>query len=320
MKKGYDKTHIVVSSWAKYVVGHCSVLKRKEGYLLYYHGTTDEWRGNASYQMGVLSSPDLFSWKPPFEDNRIFKLERMPSWANRRSYGPFIAEFDSGILELYFSVVGDDGRIRIARGVSKDGLSWQLNPKRPIFQQENDVYSPCVFQRNGMYYMVFSEVKEGQYNIKLAKSGNRVDWEIEKGFRLDANDLYVLKTNGFIIDNKNKSYLYYTAGKKGERAYSIRLAISEDGFYYKDYKQSALSPGKRYNEEVAMGPFVIREGKKWFMFYESEMIGVRPLGETSLAVSEDGINWVRYSDNPILRSNFREEIIDRYLKGESQGG
>jgi len=83
----------------------------------------------------------------------------------------------------------------------------------------------------------------------------------------------------------------------------VYYAFSEDGLSWEKYGETpVLFPDSTYSWDsyhVSSGP-VIKENGIYKMYYSgwNDQYGDWPVG---LATSEDGINWTRYANNPIVQ-------------------
>ena len=84
------------------------------------------------------------------------------------------------------------------------------------------------------------------------------------------------------------------------RPYRVGFATSKDGISWTMYPSAVLSPTPgtwdAYTVEI---PMVIRENGGYKMWYSGSATGVSSL-HIGYATSHDGINWTKYSGNPLL--------------------
>lgn len=76
-----------------------------------------------------------------------------------------------------------------------------------------------------------------------------------------------------------------------------------------------LIPEKEYEGQNVMNPYVIydEEEKIFKMWYASGEY-IEP-DNICFATSSDGINWVKYSNNPIMKRSLEEDAMDNYKIG-----
>jgi predicted GH43/DUF377 family glycosyl hydrolase len=92
--------------------------------------------------------------------------------------------------------------------------------------------------------------------------------------------------------------LWYSASigpSGGWRPYRIGYATSEDGINWIVRADPVLTPGTtgEWDESTVEAAYVIRENGQYKMWYTSA-------GGIGYAISPDGINWTKYSGNPIF--------------------
>lgn len=123
----------------------------------------------------------------------------------------------------------------------------------------------------------------------------------------------VVNRGSLLIYNK-KYYLFYTGQNKGIS--KIGLATSENGInFYKYEKNPIIIPEFEFEKRSVMNPHVIydNEDKLFKMWYAA--------GETyepdviCYASSKNGINWVKYKNNPIFTSNPNKSTLDSFKVG-----
>jgi predicted GH43/DUF377 family glycosyl hydrolase len=82
----------------------------------------------------------------------------------------------------------------------------------------------------------------------------------------------------------------------GWRPYKIGFANSIDGVVWKIHSDPVLNPGSTgsWDASTVEAPFVVRENGQYKMWYTGGS------GKIGYATSPDGINWTKYSGNPIF--------------------
>jgi len=104
--------------------------------------------------------------------------------------------------------------------------------------------------------------------------------------------------------------MWYDGGLAG--ATSIGYATSNDGITWTKYPNPVLTPGEPGTwdaSQVGLGS-VVWNGTLFFMWYRANNAVTFPNGAVGLATSMDGINWIKYSSNPVLRPT---EADQRYI-------
>ncbi|MFA9375921.1 MAG: hypothetical protein ACERKZ_04115 [Lachnotalea sp.] len=169
-----------------------------------------------------------------------------------------------------------------------------------------DVLNPSVVKFNGKYYNYYSGYDGEVWRTGVAISDDGVNWKkndtspvldiSEQGW-----DSSYIAANGSAICYNDKIYYYYHGVNKDTGRASIGLAISQDGINFEKYgNEPFITSGTEntWNSVSVADPYVIEHEGKIYMYYLGENeLGVQRLG---VAVSEDGINWIENSLNPIM--------------------
>ena len=107
-----------------------------------------------------------------------------------------------------------------------------------------------------------------------------------------------------------KNFIY------GKGKSEIGFAISDDGYNFIKYKNNpVMIPEFDYEKNSVMNPHVIYDKnekifKMWYAAgetYEPDVI--------CYAISKDGINWIKYKNNPIFIPNSNKKSFDFYKIG-----
>ncbi|MBE6725422.1 MAG: hypothetical protein E7576_09575 [Ruminococcaceae bacterium] len=119
----------------------------------------------------------------------------------------------------------------------------------------------------------------------------------------------IVNRNCVLPDPAGDGWLMWYTGQVWEGGHGkswIGIARSDDGIRFERFRENpVLVPEADFEKESVMNPFVMFENGKFKMWYAA--------GETyepnviCYAESDDGINWIKYSENPIFRSNPEKE-------------
>jgi predicted GH43/DUF377 family glycosyl hydrolase len=103
--------------------------------------------------------------------------------------------------------------------------------------------------------------------------------------------------------------MWFVGGRPG--ATGIGYATSPDGFTWTTYASPVLQPDPSAwdSSQVGLGS-VVWNGTRYLMWYIGSSPVAFPNGAVGLATSSDGISWVKYSGNPVLKPS---AIDQKYL-------
>lgn len=166
-------------------------------------------------------------------------------------------------------------------------------------------FDPYVREWNDRFVM-FASFRNGACIVRC-ESDDGITWtkpvEVLKG--TEANDWENIVNRASVIKVNDVWYMWYT----GQDAQSSRigLAISKDGIHFKRYKKNPiLIPDQKYEQQSVMNPCVLWDDnehifKMWYSAgqkYEPDVL--------CYATSEDGINWNKSKNNPVLCKGIEE--------------
>ena len=197
--------------------------------------------------------------------------------------------------------------------INEDLIKYDLNP---ILGNSNigTVFDPFVIYHNNLYKMYVSwRPKEA---IALSTSNDGLNWSdlkivLNKG-KLKSWETIVNRACVLIFNNK--FYMWYTGQHNGKS--EIGFAISDNGEKFTKYKNNPiLKPEYRFEKQSVMNPHVIYDKeekifKMWFAAgetYEPDVL--------CYAISKDGINWIKYKDNPIFLPSRNIFSLDSFKIG-----
>ena len=127
------------------------------------------------------------------------------------------------------------------------------------------------------------------------------------------DSIAVLKP-GVLWDQKATDYKMWFDGIDSQDKVQIGLATSGDGISWKKYSSNPVLSGNSGAWDESSGehaPFVLMENDTYKMWYEgSREGGPRQLG---YAISTNGIDWFKYSGNPVIQAG--PETYDQDVAG-----
>lgn len=192
-------------------------------------------------------------------------------------------------------------------------IKYKLNPVLG-YDINTIVFDPFVMlDENKLYRMYVSWRNVGK--IALSFSSDGIKWSnlqivLEKG---NSSSWENIVNRASVIYKDGVYYMWYTGQSNGVS--KIGYAISKDGLYFKKLDNPVLIPEYSYEKESVMNPHVIYDDKEkiykmWYSAgesYEPDVIGY--------ATSEDGINWIKYKNNPIFFKNRNKLSLDSFKIG-----
>jgi uncharacterized repeat protein (TIGR01451 family) len=267
-----------------------TILDESGTLYMWYSGI--DWDGNTA--IGLATSTDGITWTKSLSNPFLVGTESS------------ILKVDSTDYRMYYSI-WNEGNIYVA--LSTDGLNWTPGVS-PVFSgthQTGDwdmdfVADPMVyFDGIGTYYMFY----EGGTNdpelirIGLATSSDGFTWtRYQEDPVLDVGDPGSWDENWVldpmvIVDGMDWKMWYRGMGTDNSRA--IGYATSTDGVNWTKYASNPVftaNPGE-WDDGGPSNMWVRYDGTYQMWYYTNRQIGY--------ATSDDGINWVRPLDHPVLQ-------------------
>ncbi len=190
-----------------------------------------------------------------------------------------------------------------------DNTGWIDYADNPIISG-NEVYpnamQSIIFRDNDLYKMYFIGHSSKSYEVYLATSSDGLTWEkygntpvLKKGEPGNWDDRNV--SAGAIIKKDNHYFMYYNGRSIAgypSAPWHIGLAISQDGITWEKYNAPIIDGDPNsWDRKIGVNDVKIISGT-YYMFY-SGMNGINDK-KIGLAISDDGINWKKYKNNPIM--------------------
>ncbi|MDD3875639.1 MAG: T9SS type A sorting domain-containing protein [Bacteroidales bacterium] len=199
-----------------------------------------------------------------------------------------------------------------------------------FFPPSNDIYAnsdPFVIKDNAIYKMWYT-CAGGNYppdtllrsRLCYCTSMDGIQWTkwggnpvIDVSYNGGWDSLGV-ETICVIIDSSaipSERYKAWYAGQYyNELRYDIGYAWSSDGIHWTKYNSPVLSTGNfnEWDNAFLEGPCVIKDGnlfKMWYAGYDLNPANQQTFGRVNigLATSTDGINWQKFTGNPVLTTS-----------------
>ncbi len=192
-----------------------------------------------------------------------------------------------------------------------DQNSWIDYNYNPIFTPSDNPSDPYavstskVIYDNGIYKMWYlCTYNAGKGNVWYAESKDGVNWQnkfdgpIFENGAFNSWDGYTVGP-GAILKENTIYKMYYNGWNDQYGQWQVGLAASADGIHWERYSEPVLKADS-LNEFKVGATTVIKVDDMYYMFYGSSSIYNYDYMRINLATSSDGINWEKYSGNPIL--------------------
>lgn len=182
---------------------------------------------------------------------------------------------------------------------------YNLNPvlvKTGSMFDVGGIIQPKVIFDENVYKMWYSnEANNGVHSIGYATSIDGFNWyrKVDKPVLNPGStgkwDSYGVSLGA--VYKENGAYkMYYTGNPTHDGPYQIGLAVSSDGINWTKNPEPVLYADSLFETFVSASE-VIKLDNKYYMYYSTVVSNKRVV---ALALSDDGIKWRRYSQNPIL--------------------
>ena len=263
--------------------------------------------------------------KPNFifqgDDPSVPIITRNPSPKINNLYiNPGAVLFHEGKFHMFFnSFTGWPGVIAVGYAISEDGYHWQMVQDAPVFTTDQIPFdngqadvSVVMVTDDDTWVMYFHTISEGQIGRATAASPLG-PWLV------DADPVLVPGPEGAwdhtwlgwpsIVKDGDGLRMYYGAKSGGN--FAIGMAISTDGAHWTKYNDltttddlysesdPVFTPGAKWEYNKLDRPRVVKTPAGWVMLYQAGAA----IEQRGLAISQNGIHWERYSDNPIFVSD-----------------
>ncbi len=180
-------------------------------------------------------------------------------------------------------------------------FTTQDNPSMP-----NAVSTSKILYDKGIYKMWYlCTYNSGKGNIWYAESQDGINWQNKSDRPVFVNDApgawddYTVGPGAIIKDNQGNYLMYYNGWSNQYGQWQVGLATSADGINWERYNDPVLRADSA-NEFKIGAVSVLKYNNIYYMYYSSSPIDYYDNMRINLATSTDGLNWSKYSGNPIL--------------------
>jgi predicted GH43/DUF377 family glycosyl hydrolase len=197
-------------------------------------------------------------------------------------------------------------------GVSNTWIDFSGNP---ILVSQNSIYDyygvsqSAVIKDSNLYKMWYlGDAGSARGYVLYAESFDGINWNFPYSEPVlspglpGSWDSWTVHP-GAVIKDGGIYKMFYTGWSDTYGHWHVGLATSTDGINWIKYPNPVLSGNN--NEYQVGATSVIKINDTYYMYYTGGVY--QQVWWISLATSTDGINWTKYSGNPILTSNYSWE-------------
>ncbi|MCU7493369.1 MAG: hypothetical protein HF300_05565 [Ignavibacteria bacterium] len=219
---------------------------------------------------------------------------------------------DSKTTEVYLTLTPKPSGVgSIYVSVRWGSTSWIDYPANPLFSIYDSPANPLlvsqgkVLYKDGKYKMWYlNTYYSAKADIGYSESVDGIHWNSASAKPVlspgsaGAWDDYAV-TTGAVLEDGGVYKMYYCGFHDQNGTMSVGLAVSQDGIYWEKHPSPVLTASS-FEEKVWAGSVIKKDGT-YYMFYNYAKInGDRAM---CLATSTDGVQWTKYSGNPVLKAN-----------------
>jgi len=224
--------------------------------------------------------------------------------------------FDGSMYHLWFTGSSQGGApTDMGHATSTDGVEWTLDPGNPVLIRggsgewdSNRLDGAAVIHDGMLFHMWYSGWGTGGYErVGYATSPDGTFWTKHTGNPvMDVGaagtfDDELVRPTAVVLDGG--TYKMWYGGchySTGPFVCHAGYAESSDGITWSKRQDPVLSPSDdptAWDFEIAANPYVIFDGATYHMWFSGASANHWSIG---YAFSSDGIEWTKYSDNPVV--------------------
>ena len=218
-----------------------------------------------------------------------------------------ITVIEDSTISVYLSLqpVGSGtGNIKIYIGWDNSWIDYNQNPiltKDPNISYVYGIIEPKILFEDGIYKMWYTKLlSSASAEIWYAESSDGINWSsnYDKPVIVAGNpgnwDDYSVCIGDIIYEN-GQYKMYYNGFQDQYEKWCIGFALSDDGINWEKNTTPILTPSDKEFQIIASS--IIKVENKYYMYYSTRNY---PYYSICLAISQDGLNWQKYGQNPIL--------------------
>ncbi|MEJ5263062.1 MAG: hypothetical protein WHT45_10305 [Ignavibacterium sp.] len=199
-------------------------------------------------------------------------------------------------------------------GSNTTNYTWSDNPTNPVITGGNNYYDnygiaqPVIMYDENKYKMwYYSDAGNARKYVLYAESSDGINWvKHPNPVLVPGNsgswDSWAVHP-GSIIKENGIYKMYYSGWADQYGEWYIGLATSTDGINWSKKPNPVLYPGSDWEYQIASS-YVIKINNLYYLYYTGRNM---PFYKIGLAISNDGINFTKYSNNPILSNEMAWE-------------
>jgi predicted GH43/DUF377 family glycosyl hydrolase len=245
----------------------------------------------------VVPTPDLDAWDAEGYVNTMLSVDG--------TYHLFYQGHEDGspLLRSY----------NIGHATSVDGTNWVKDPANPVLIPGGDgawddanVASAAVVHDGTEFRMWYVGDNDETGGVGYATSPDGTTWTKYAGNPVmsfgpaGSFDDFGVWPGTVIIDGGTYRMWYTGVQEADDYTWTIGYAESEDGLSWTRHPAPVVEPEEGWNGWLVYAPKVVYDGSTFRMWYAGHSRNWTSIGH---AVSNDGIDWIPYWDNPVVYSS-----------------
>ncbi|MFC1755629.1 LamG-like jellyroll fold domain-containing protein, partial [Thermoproteota archaeon] len=271
-----------------------------------------------SYELGLdfegkpyfnIQDDDLLGNLTKHPDNPL--IDRGTGWdVTHSGHTPRVMK-EGGVYKMWFTGYGGSpAKYRIGFANSTDGIEWTKYAGNPVIDVGADttwddyyVFPGNVVKEDGVYKMWYSGHDSSYYAIGFANSTDGINWNKYASNPVMSRTSSSWHSGGVVhpyVIKEGGVYKMWYAGSDGTNWIGIGFANSTDGLTWNEYAGNPvmrISDAGEWDDFHTYGPSVIKDGDVYRMWYAGNTGSNLRIG---YAVSDDGLSWTKYEDNPVI--------------------
>ena len=261
-------------------------------YKMWFDGIDSQ----GSVKIGLATSGDGISWKK-YSNNPVLSGNPGAWDESGGEHAPFVLKEDD-TYKMWYEGSREGGPRQLGYAISTDGIDWVKNAGNPILKAGPETYDQdvaghgSVLNDGGTYKLWYHAIGDQGAIIAYATSPDGINWTKQGPvFTPDPGGWETTLWGPSVLKLEGLYWMWYSAHME-QGSPAIGVATSTNGV---DWNRVGTAPV--ITEDGAIGdPQVLFENGKFKMWYTNFDDGVIHYAE-----SDDGVNWSKSPQNPVLR-------------------